>query len=162
MEIKNNNKSQQNIYIPLPGPPQVAPPSKEIYSLMGEKNIFTMIKNFYFELGKSKISFMFPNDLEKSSENSAAFFIGLFGGPPIYQEKYGPPRMRQRHFDFPIDERARLEWIRCFETVLADAPSKYNFPSKHIEGFKTFLREFSKWMVNTEPQIQSEINSLRK
>ncbi len=148
--MKTLNKTQKNIYIPIEGPPQVDSPSKEIYSLMGQENIYNMIKEFYIELGHSEISFMFPNDLEKASEKSAAFFVGLFGGPPLYQQKYGPPRMRQRHFDFPIDERARLEWLRCFESVLATASEKYNFPNEHLEGFIQFLHEFSKWMVNTK------------
>jgi hemoglobin len=75
--------------------------------------------------------------------------VGLLGGPPLYHQRYGSPMMRARHLAFPIDEAARQEWLACFERVLAQAVQKYNFPAEHLEGFRTFLRDFSGWMVNT-------------
>ena len=86
-----------------------------------------------------------------ASRKSAAFFVGLLGGPPLYHQLYGNPAMRARHMPFLIDEAARQEWLRCFETVLADAPARYNFPAEHLDGFRTFLHGFSAWMVNTAP-----------
>ena len=76
------------------------------------------------------------------------FFVGLLGGPPLYLQKYGSPRMRARHLPFEIDENARQVWLRCFDNVLKDAVVKYGFPEQHLAGFKDFLRSFSAWMVN--------------
>jgi hemoglobin len=56
--------------------------------------------------------------------------------------------LRARHMPFPINESARQEWLACFDRVLAHAVERYNFPANHLEGFRTFLREFSGWMVN--------------
>lgn len=50
---------------------------------------------------------------------------------------------------FPIDEVARQVWLDCFEAVLADAVTKYDFPAEHLPGFHDFLHGFSRWMVNT-------------
>ena len=79
---------------------------------------------------------------------STAFFVTLLGGPPLYFEKYGPPRMRARHLPFEIDEPARQDWLACFDKILEGADVKYQFPSKYLEGFKDFLKSFSSWMVN--------------
>jgi len=122
--------------------------SREIYVAMGEANIFAMLADFYGELEKSAIRGLFPADMRAASEKSAAFFVGLLGGPPLYQQRYGAPMMRARHLPFPIDEAARQEWLVCFERVLKHAPERYNFPVEHLEGFRAFLHGFSAWMVN--------------
>jgi hemoglobin len=96
---------------------------------------------------------MFPPDMSTSAHKSAAFFIGLFGGPPLYQQRYGSPMLRARHMPFPIDEAARQEWLACFDRVLDRAVDAYSFPPQHLEGLRTFLHEFSAWMVNTASDI---------
>ena len=115
---------------------------------MGEDQIFRMLEDFYRELEKSSLRGMFPPDVVAASRKSAAFFVGLLGGPPLYQQRYGSPMMRARHMPFSIDEVARQEWLAVFNRVLDDAPANYGFPPQHLEGFRTFLREFSGWMVN--------------
>ncbi len=135
------------IYTP-PGGPQGQPPSPEIYQKMGQENIFRMLSDFYQELGNSEIRALFPPDMEEASQKSALFFVTLLGGPPLYAQTYGPPRMRARHLPFEIDEVARKIWLDCFSRVLEKADSKYHFPPEHLEGFKKFLGEFSAWMVN--------------
>ena len=134
--------------MPLGGPPRVDPPSREIYALMGEEPIFRMLEDFYVALEQSALRGMFPADMVAASRKSAAFFVGLLGGPPLYQQRYGAPMLRARHMPFPIDEVARQEWLAVFNRILDDAPAAYGFPSQHLEGLRVFLREFSGWMVN--------------
>ena len=136
------------IYTPPGGPPQGPGPNRAIYGIMGEANIFRMILDLYKELEKSEIRHLFPPDMEEASKKSAAFFVTILGGPPLYMQKYGPPRMRARHLPFEIDEAARQVWLGCFDRVLAGAEVKYRFPAEHMEGFKDFLKSFSAWMVN--------------
>lgn len=126
-------------------------PDPAIYATMGEEGIFAMLRDFYQELGRSAIRAMFPRNLEKAADKSAAFFVGLLGGPPLYHQRYGNPMMRARHMPFAIDEPARQEWLACFDRVLAHAPTRYGFPVEHLPGFRAFLDGFSGWMVNTAP-----------
>ena len=136
------------IYTPPEGPPQGPGPSSAIYRAMGEANIFRMMLDFYKELETSEIRHLFPSDLVEASKKSAAFFVTVLGGPPLYLQRYGPPRMRARHLAFEIDEHARQIWLACFEKVLEGADVKYQFPLEHLPGFKDFLKSFSAWMVN--------------
>jgi hemoglobin len=117
---------------------------------MGEANITRMIEDFYRELEGSALRPLFPADMPAASRKSAAFFVGLLGGPPLYHQRFGNPMMRARHMAFVITPRAREEWLACFERVLADAPHRYAFPERHLPGFRAFLQAFSLWMVNTE------------
>jgi len=143
--------TERAIYIPPGGPPRVAAPDPAIYEHMGLDAIVQMIEDFYARLAVSPIRAMFPEDMVAASHKSAAFFVGLLGGPPLYHQLYGNPAMRARHMPFLIDETARQEWLGCFDAVLADAPARYNFPAEHLDGFRTFLHGFSAWMVNTAP-----------
>ena len=136
------------IYTPPGGPPQGPGPDSRIYKIMGEENIFRMMSDLYKELEKSEVRHLFPADMHGASKKSAAFFVTVLGGPPLYFEKYGPPRMRARHLPFEIDEHARQVWLGCFQRILEGADVKYQFPIQYMESFKEFLKSFSAWMVN--------------
>lgn len=137
-------------YIPPGGPPQNIQPSPEIYAKMGENAIYKMLEDFYAELEKSSIRHLFPQDMKEASKKSAAFFVFILGGPPLYQQQFGSPHMRQRHLAFVIDEAARHTWLNCFKPILQDADKKYQFPMEHMQGFWRYLEQFSAWMVNTK------------
>lgn len=136
------------LYVPPGGPGGGAMPSRDIYSEMGEEGIRSMIRDFYKELERSELRPLFPEDMTAAAEKSAAFFIGILGGPPLYRTLYGEPMMRRRHMAFPISEEARAAWMDCFRRVLRHAPENYHFPAEHLEGFQQYLDEFSRWMVN--------------
>jgi hemoglobin len=144
------------MYTPPIDPRSIAAPSREIYAAMGEDAIVRMIHDLYAELEQSSIRPMFGRDMHVGAERSAAFFIGLLGGPPRYHERYGNPMMRARHMPFPIDMDARDVWLACFDRVLADAPARYGFPAEHLPGFRTFLVGFATWMTNQENGQQNE------
>ncbi len=149
MEDKYRRSKDDPIYVPEQGPNAGPAPSRELYSIMGGENIMKLLRDFYQELGRSSIAGMFPQDLEAAADRSALFFIGLLGGPPVYMERYGPPRMRARHMPFLINAEARKEWLRCFFKVL-EKPEEYQIPLEHLPDFKGFLESFSNWMVNSE------------
>jgi hemoglobin len=146
----SGERAGRPIHVPPIDPAQIAPPSREIYGRMGEASIVRMMEDFYRELEGSSIRALFPADMVAASRKSAAFFVGLLGGPPLYHQRHGNPMMRARHMAFAITPRAREEWLGCFERVLAQAPERYGFPDEHLPGFRAFLRQFSLWMVNSE------------
>lgn len=142
--------SEPQFYVPLGGPPQGINPNPAIYAAMGEENIFKMLEDFYVELSHSSIKALFPENVKEASHRSAAFFVSILGGPPLYHQKYGPPMMRKRHLPFVIDESARQVWLQCFKKTLQEADKKYRFPLEHLDSFWNFLEQFSAWMVNTK------------
>ena len=145
-------------YSLIPGPPQVQRPPKEIFDAMGEDGMTAMFEDFYSRLGQSSVAHLFPADhaeLMEASHKSAAFFVGLCGGPPLYHQRYGPPMMRARHQPFAIRDADRMEWLRCFGQTLEIAPQRFGFPEEHVPAFKLWISAFSAWMVNTPDEASA-------
>ncbi|HPF13937.1 MAG TPA: hypothetical protein PLJ12_06690 [Planctomycetota bacterium] len=142
----------QPIYTPPGGPGEVPLPSREILPAVGEAGVFALLAKLYEYLEASPLRPMFAADMPAASRRSAAFFVQLLGGPPLYNQAYGPPRMRQRHFPFEIDGQARDLWLAAFDRALEFAQAELGFPSEHVPGFRAFLAGFSGWMVNVAPE----------
>ena len=125
----------------------------QVLEALGIEGMFELLDAFYVELGKSSTAHLFPEGdeaLSTASKRSAAFFVQLLGGPPLFSQTYGPPRMRARHLPFEIDAAAREEWLACFFRVLDGAGERWGFPEDCQEPFRAFLTGFSSWMVNAE------------
>ena len=48
------------------------------------------------------------------------FLSGWTGGPQLYVEKFGHPRLRQRHLPFTIGEAERDQWMGCMMRAMDD------------------------------------------
>jgi hemoglobin len=59
-----------------------------------------------------------PPSLEGSERKLYEYLTGYLGGPPLYTEKYGHPRLRSRHFMAEIGAAERDEWILCFRRAM--------------------------------------------
>jgi hemoglobin len=66
---------------------------------------------------------MHPPDLQGSRDKLYEFLSGWLGGPPLYVEKRGHPRLRARHLPFPIDDAARDAWLMCMDRALEECVS---------------------------------------
>ena len=56
---------------------------------------------------------MHPADLSHAREALHLFLSGMLGGPPLYMEAYGPPRLRRKHLVFNIGNKERDQWLLC-------------------------------------------------
>ncbi|MFN8673227.1 MAG: group II truncated hemoglobin [Candidatus Sericytochromatia bacterium] len=82
----------------------------------GEKTVKELVKYFY-DIMDSNNDFKTireqHHDLEISREKLFMFLSGWLGGPSLYVEKYGHPRLRARHMPFPIGTKERDQWVNC-------------------------------------------------
>lgn len=46
------------------------------------------------------------------------FIVGFSGGPQLFMEKVGPPRMRMRHHHIKIGPLERDEWLYCMKKAM--------------------------------------------
>jgi len=56
----------------------------------------------------------------ESADKLFMFLSGWLGGPQLYVEKHGHPRLRQRHMPFPIGGAERNQWMLCMRQAMED------------------------------------------
>ena len=61
-----------------------------------------------------------PATLDGSRDKFAWFLTGWLGGPDLYIERFGHPRLRARHLPYPIGVDARDQWLTCMGLAMAE------------------------------------------
>lgn len=69
-----------------------------------------------------------PENLQDSEAKLYEYLTGYLGGPPVYVEKYGHPRLRSRHFGAAIGPAERDEWLLCFSRALDETIENPKLP----------------------------------
>lgn len=107
-----------------------------LYEEMGGEHVVReLVERFYDEIDATSpdLRVLHPKDDSGSRRNLFEFLSGWSGGPNLYIERKGHPRLRMRHFPFRIGAHEASEWIRCMHTALdaIDVP----------ETARSFLKE---------------------
>ncbi len=87
---------------------------QSLYHRVGGGEFFTdLVDRFYLRvINDEKLRPMYPEDLNPGKANLAAFLVQYWGGPSIYNETRGHPRLRMRHASFPIGLEERNAWVQ--------------------------------------------------
>jgi len=92
--------------------------------LGGDEGIRRLVDRFYDLMDTAPeaatIRALHARSLRASRDKLHLFLTGWTGGPPVYVERYGHPRLRMRHFPFAIGARERDEWLWCMDRALAE------------------------------------------
>jgi hemoglobin len=83
----------------------------------GVANIRKLVEAFYDIMERdpkaAAIRALHPADLTSAREKLFMFLTGWTGGPQLYIERYGHPKLRARHMPFAIGETERDQWMYC-------------------------------------------------
>ena len=104
-------------------PPPTSPTGPTPYDLLGgETGIRRLVDRFYDLIDTAPeaatIRALHARSLKSAREKLFLYLTGWTGGPPVYVERYGHPRLRARHLPFPISTRERDEWLWCMDRAL--------------------------------------------
>ena len=92
--------------------------------LSGEPGVRQLVTLFYDRMdtqsAASNIRAMHASDLSDSREKLFEYFSGWFGGPALFVERYGHPRLRARHNHVDIGVEQRDAWMQCMQLALAE------------------------------------------
>ena len=103
----------------------ISPDTRSLYERMGgEDPLRRLVHHFYAHMDKLSeartVRAMHAPDLSNAQDKLFMFLSGWMGGPSLYIEKFGHPRLRMRHLPFSIDEAARDQWMLCMQHALND------------------------------------------
>lgn len=90
----------------------------------GEAAVRRLVDRFYDLMGQDPafrpLREMHPEDLTDSRQKLFMFLSGWLGGPNLYVQAHGHPRLRLRHLPFAVDEAARDQWMQCMTRAMGD------------------------------------------
>ena len=90
----------------------------------GEQKVRQLVQRFYQLMDELPESYgirkLHPADLKTSEDKLFMFLSGWMGGPQLFIEKFGHPRLRQRHINFAIGNAERDQWMLCMTQALHD------------------------------------------
>lgn len=75
-------------------------------------------------------------DIRDSAEKLKFFLSGWTGGPQLYLEKHGHPRLRMRHFPFRIGPKEADQWLYCMRKALAISAIEPGMQEKLLTAFE--------------------------
>jgi hemoglobin len=97
------------------------------YEKIGDENLKKLIHDFYQGIRNDPIlKPMYKNDFEAAEERLYLFLIQYLGGPDLYNQKRGHPRLKMRHVLFPINEEVKQHWLNNMKNALEESQIEKN------------------------------------
>lgn len=110
-------------------------------ALGGEATVRKLVDRFYDlmdTLPEAKgIRDLHPERLSGSREKLFMFLSGWLGGPQLYVEKFGHPRLRARHLPFAIGESERDQWLMCMKISVDELEVEQKWQAFLMEKFNS-------------------------
>ncbi|MDQ6969958.1 MAG: group II truncated hemoglobin [Mariprofundus sp.] len=119
---------------------QIRNDSRTYYErLGGETTLRQLVQRFYQHMDALQetkpIRAMHAPDLKTAEDKLFMFLSGWMGGPSLYIERFGHPRLRQRHLPFSIDESARDQWMLCMRHALDETVEDQHLRDELLAAF---------------------------
>ncbi len=91
----------------------------------GEAGVRALVDRFYdlmdLEPRFAALRAMHPTPLDGTRDKLFWFLCGWLGGPSHYEQRFGHPRLRMRHFPYAIGVKERDDWMACMEQAMDEA-----------------------------------------
>lgn len=107
--------------------------------LGGEPGVRALVDRFYdlmeLEPTFAGIRALHPSELEGSRDKLHWFLCGWLGGPNLYIERFGHPRLRARHLPYAIGIAERDQWMACMMQAMQDQGVDDTLAQRLTESF---------------------------
>ena len=113
--------------------------AKPVGHLGGEAGVRALVDRFYdlmdLEPIYAGIRALHPTELDSSRDKLHWFLCGWLGGPNLYIERFGHPRLRARHLPYAIGIAERDQWMACMMQAMADEGVDDTLAQRLTEAF---------------------------
>ena len=107
--------------------------------LGGEPGVRALVDHFYdlmdLEPALAGIRALHPASLDGSRDKLFWFLCGWLGGPDLYSQRFGHPRLRARHLPYAIGIAERDQWLACMGQAMSDQAIDPALAQKLAESF---------------------------
>ena len=124
-------------------------PSK-LYELIGGADKLRQMVDRFYDLMELEPEFagiraLHPTPMDGSRDKLFWFLSGWMGGPSLYIEQFGHPRVRVRHLPYAIASSERDQWLRCMAWAMQDVGIAEDLQQHLMQSFY----QTADWMRNT-------------
>ena len=113
------------------------PPPSPFEQLGGIAGVRALVDRFYdlmdLEPDFAELRALHPATLDGSRDKFSWFLTGWLGGPDLYIERFGHPRLRARHLPYPIGVSVRDQWLTCMGLAMAEIGEAGGFTARMQE-----------------------------
>ncbi len=107
--------------------------------LGGESGVRALVDRFYdlmdLEPAYAGIRALHPGTLDGSRDKLHWFLCGWLGGPDLYVQRYGHPRLRARHLPYAIGIAERDQWMACMIQAMQEQDLDTTLAQRLAESF---------------------------
>jgi hemoglobin len=98
-------------------------PPTTMYERLGGMEFFeSLTKRFYEAVARDEVLRpLYPEDLEAPRRHLCLFLAQFWGGPRLYDQERGHPRLRARHLPFKIGQEERDRWLEHMTAAVKEA-----------------------------------------
>jgi hemoglobin len=99
-------------------------PTSAFDALGGEAGVRALVERFYdlmdLESAYVGLRALHPTTLDGSRDKLYWFLCGWLGGPDLYVQRFGHPRLRARHLPYAIGIAERDQWMACMKQAMGE------------------------------------------
>ncbi|WP_082633347.1 group II truncated hemoglobin [Lacimicrobium alkaliphilum] len=101
-----------------------------LYEMIGGEQTTTALCQRFYDIMEqdpkaAELRAIHSQDLSTTRQKFLEFMTGWLGGPPLYEQKYGHPRLRARHLHVKVDELMISQWLYCMSRALEESVTDY-------------------------------------
>jgi hemoglobin len=127
------------------------PQPQSVYDLIGGGTKLRELVDRFYDLMDLEPEFagirsLHPASIDGSRDKLYWFLSGWSGGPNMYIERFGHPRLRARHLPYAIASSERDQWLRCMALAMQDVGLPEALQQRLLESFY----QTADWMRNKE------------
>lgn len=91
---------------------------ESLYARLGGEEVLRTFVDALYDFMDSEaevehVRSMHSAGLSHANNRLFMFLSGMLGGPALYMEAFGHPRLRQKHMHFEIGNKERDQWLMC-------------------------------------------------
>lgn len=95
------------------------------YDAIGGEAGTRRLANTFYDIMESdpyatELLALHPKPMDEIRQKFFEYLTGWLGGPSLYEDKYGHPRLRARHLPFTVTEQMVEQWLHCMNKALIE------------------------------------------
>lgn len=129
-----------------------------LFQRVGGAAFFERLVDAFYErvAGDEALAALYPEapNFEGATHRLSLFLIQYWGGPPAYSQQRGHPRLRMRHFPFPIGPEERDRWLAHMQAAVDRV-------TEHLDDGPRIASELMNYFTPAANQLRNDTLTIK-